>query len=806
MDKNLGYENISNLEVWCQKVLPLVYDESLSYYEVLCKVVEKLNETITATNNIPSYIKNMFTTSGALDTLQEQIAKQNDHDSKTATKDRKSNTLIWLNGELYKIVRDMLAGDQYVEDSDGATGNIKKITIEEWVNVFVSVLNEYISTEIQTREELISKKNEETVVHGSTNSTVTTDAKHVLIQGAESILSDAKNISIDANNSLVVTSPTGYKINGTNYSVTNTSGTITNEYNKYTENVIGTRTIHAGSEETYLSNNERKFHFADGTSVDIHEIPNLINSEAKTRAEKDAEIISDTTNKITELKNSLKDPTFINVKDYGAKGDGTTDDTDIIQSVLNNNLGKTIYFPKGVYIITKSLILPDNATLLGETHESQLKANANNISILTNDKFIANKYNADVSGTRCNITIANLSINGNFVASPFTNYNNDQPAINTGNIGIALYGNPLRFYDVWVYNCEQYGITTVNGGGNNQNAVPINEESVFLNCVVKFNGKDGWRYLGPHDGMMCNCIVASNSRLSHNAYDNLKIEKYNLRIVNSHFYSDYGVCKPRYSILLTGAQCNISNCHIEGGGTANLAINSPYNQISNCHIYASFGTTDVEINSAFNIITNCLLEGRVSGEPGVSSSAWRGAFAFTSTFYNFIHCELSDTSFTALDSAPAFSDSHIEITGKFENNYAIKGFVPLNNGNNYISIMGNFLDTNTLVLPAKTYLPKLTPYGRIEGINLTDNHELQSYVSVVWSQDESKHITLPKAEYGAYLIIVNRTASWLHLVCRSSDTLNSASEGYGSASTNIILVCGADGQWLSANTLSSKPS
>ena len=31
---------------WSQKVLPLVYDDSLSYYEVLSKVVAKLNEII----------------------------------------------------------------------------------------------------------------------------------------------------------------------------------------------------------------------------------------------------------------------------------------------------------------------------------------------------------------------------------------------------------------------------------------------------------------------------------------------------------------------------------------------------------------------------------------------------------------------------------------------------------------------------------------------------------------------------------------------------------------------------------------
>lgn len=33
---------------WCQKVLPLVYDESLSYYEVLCKVVKYINDLIAS--------------------------------------------------------------------------------------------------------------------------------------------------------------------------------------------------------------------------------------------------------------------------------------------------------------------------------------------------------------------------------------------------------------------------------------------------------------------------------------------------------------------------------------------------------------------------------------------------------------------------------------------------------------------------------------------------------------------------------------------------------------------------------------
>ena len=41
-----NFKDMSPFKMWCQKVLPLVYDDSLSYYEVLCKVVKYLNEII----------------------------------------------------------------------------------------------------------------------------------------------------------------------------------------------------------------------------------------------------------------------------------------------------------------------------------------------------------------------------------------------------------------------------------------------------------------------------------------------------------------------------------------------------------------------------------------------------------------------------------------------------------------------------------------------------------------------------------------------------------------------------------------
>lgn len=49
-------DDVSKLRFWCHKVLPLVYDDSLSYYEVLCKVSAKLNEVIEIVNGLDEQI------------------------------------------------------------------------------------------------------------------------------------------------------------------------------------------------------------------------------------------------------------------------------------------------------------------------------------------------------------------------------------------------------------------------------------------------------------------------------------------------------------------------------------------------------------------------------------------------------------------------------------------------------------------------------------------------------------------------------------------------------------------------------
>ena len=50
---------LGEFRFYCQKVLPLVYDTSLSYYEVLCKVTDYLNKTMETVNDLSDEFENL---------------------------------------------------------------------------------------------------------------------------------------------------------------------------------------------------------------------------------------------------------------------------------------------------------------------------------------------------------------------------------------------------------------------------------------------------------------------------------------------------------------------------------------------------------------------------------------------------------------------------------------------------------------------------------------------------------------------------------------------------------------------------
>lgn len=61
---------VKHFRFWCQKVLPLVYDDSLSYYEVLCKVVKYINDLIDSDKEI---IDDIDALKADMQTVQEWI-------------------------------------------------------------------------------------------------------------------------------------------------------------------------------------------------------------------------------------------------------------------------------------------------------------------------------------------------------------------------------------------------------------------------------------------------------------------------------------------------------------------------------------------------------------------------------------------------------------------------------------------------------------------------------------------------------------------------------------------------------------
>lgn len=75
---------LNTMSFYCQPVLPLVYDESMSYYETLCKVVGQLNTTGETVNKLNEGLTNEIADRQAADTaLDERLKKIEEANKRT---------------------------------------------------------------------------------------------------------------------------------------------------------------------------------------------------------------------------------------------------------------------------------------------------------------------------------------------------------------------------------------------------------------------------------------------------------------------------------------------------------------------------------------------------------------------------------------------------------------------------------------------------------------------------------------------------------------------------------------------------
>lgn len=112
--------DIHKLRIWCQKVIPLVYDNSLSYYEVLGKVVKYLNDAIENVNALSEIVDNIQHDIG------EVISEYFETDEFKELVDEKVQENI---DELYEIIDDMLRQSKrsIINNSDAAITNLLNI-------------------------------------------------------------------------------------------------------------------------------------------------------------------------------------------------------------------------------------------------------------------------------------------------------------------------------------------------------------------------------------------------------------------------------------------------------------------------------------------------------------------------------------------------------------------------------------------------------------------------------------------------------------------------------------------------------
>lgn len=94
-------EKLRPFRFWCQKVLPLVYDDSLSYYELLCKVINYLNSLVTDTNSL---IDNVEALNAQMNRLQEYVNTYFDSLDVQAEVDNKLDEMAGA-GELDVLLR-----------------------------------------------------------------------------------------------------------------------------------------------------------------------------------------------------------------------------------------------------------------------------------------------------------------------------------------------------------------------------------------------------------------------------------------------------------------------------------------------------------------------------------------------------------------------------------------------------------------------------------------------------------------------------------------------------------------------------
>ncbi|MCP3773473.1 twin-arginine translocation signal domain-containing protein [Paenibacillus sp. MZ04-78.2] len=153
---------------------------------------------------------------------------------------------------------------------------------------------------------------------------------------------------------------------------------------------------------------------------------------------------------------------WVNVKAYGAKGDGKTDDTTAIQNALKEAANKSVFFPIGAYCISSTINVPAYSSLIGEGNGSKIKCTASVPMLeLSSSNQFGNRYGV----------IRDLSLDGAWKATAGIVLNN------------VVVGR--SFYDVQIFNVN--GAAFQMDATQNCNFQSIHIENALIGMAL-YNG------------------------------------------------------------------------------------------------------------------------------------------------------------------------------------------------------------------------------------------------------------------------------------------------------------------------------
>ena len=304
----------------------------------------------------------------------------------------------------------------------------------------------------------------------------------------------------------------------------------------------------------------------------------------------------------------------LDVRHFGAIGDGSHDDTAALQSALDaaGKGGGLVNIPPGVYV-TRSLTIRSRVHLAGAGVEAtilKLRAGANGDLIRTFDHARLVGTNA-VQGP-FNWSIRDLTLDGN-------------RAQNRSGCGLRVYGWGFTLRDLRVRQCAGAGIdsewsTEDPPWSEDGLATPGDSmEAQVVNLKVHHCGAGGILWRGPHDSQFVNCVVYDTKTVGVHLQSGPKFSATGCQLVNVHVWGGH-----EYGVRVEAGFVSLVNVMAEWAKAAQVLINDDDATISAGRFFGSPKArhVGVEIGSTGRPVYGTQIDARMADLNG-------GAFKFT---------------------------------------------------------------------------------------------------------------------------------------------------------------------------------